>query len=274
MLCDTAGQGLQSVTWVLLLVATAVSLLALFVIGNALLRDHALTAETPEERLARLEPHWRLVRPRTAEPAPVAILVSGCDVPGDSMNFWAAMLADVGWASLVLNRHRPRRLDRLQAWRLVCSGQALSGAERAGDIAVALSALADMPGVDASRVALVGASHGGWAAMELVDHLRRETPPPGLIAWPEPPEAALARVSAVALLYPYCGVLNGGAVVQDADLQGPVPLLMVLAGDDTIVSTARCEATAERLATAGAAVQVHTLARRGSWLRPACPCMA
>lgn len=207
--------------------------------------------------MARLAPHWRVVRPEGSGPAPVAILLSGCDGPGDSMDFWAQELAGVGWASLMLDSHGPRGFDRLQAWRLVCSGQALSGGERAGDVAVALAALDGVEGVDGGRVALLGASHGAWAAMETIDRLGREAPPPGLTAWPEPRAFAAGRVQRAVLLYPYCGWFNRAAEWEPTNTA--VPVLMVLAGADTIVSIEDCEAAAAHLARAGAAVRVRTL---------------
>ncbi len=241
--------------WNVAVLATAALLVSVAVLSNLLLRDRAL--EAPEARLARLAPHWRVVLPEGPGPAPVAILLSGCDGPGDSMDFWAKELADVGWASLLLDSHIPRGLDRLQAWRLVCSGQALSGAERAGDVAVAIAALDGIEGVDSGRVVLLGASHGAWAAMEMIDRLGREAPPPGLTAWPESREAAAGRLQAAVFLYPYCGWFNRAA--EGEPTHAAVPVLMVLAGADTIVSTEDCEAAAERLARAGMAVQTHTL---------------
>lgn len=243
--------------------AGLVALALLAAAGNAAWRDEALPAEPPEARLARLAPHWRLVRPEGPDPAPVAVLLSGCDGPGDNLDLWAATLARLGWASLALDSHAPRGLDRGAAWRLVCAGQALSGAERAGDAAVAIAALEAMPGVDARRVALVGASHGGWAAMELLAALEPGAPPPpGLLAWPEPPEATRARLRGAALLYPYCGPLNE-AVGRGPSSAGPPPLLMILAGEDTVTSAARCEAEARRLAAAGARVRAVTLEGAG-----------
>ena len=145
----------------------------------------------------------------------------------------------------------------MQSWRLVCFGQALSGAERAGDVAVALAALGTMDEIDGDHVVLFGASHGAWAAMELIDRLGREALPPGLSSWPEPREVAAGRLQGVMLLYPYCGQLNRTA--EQAPTNTAIPILMVLAGKDTIVSAARCEEVATRLAREGVDVRVETL---------------
>ena len=92
------------------------------------------------------------------------MLLSGCDGVHDNMEFWANRLAARGYRALILDSHRPRGLDRFEAWRLVCAGQVLPGAERAGDLAVAL---AD-PALPAGGRIVLGASHGGWAAMEFL----------------------------------------------------------------------------------------------------------
>lgn len=212
--------------------------------------------EPPAAREARLAADWRLVRPEGPGPHKAAIVLSGCDGVHDNMDFWAGVFADTGRAALIVDSHRPRGLDRAEAWRLVCAGQALTGAERAGDIAVAMDALSRMDGIDASDVVIFGASHGGWTAMEFVATAKNGTVPPGLTGWPAPPADLLSRVSGVVLLYPYCGVLNGA---ETAGWQATPPALMILGGKDSIVSTPACLDRAGRLQGAGAAIETLVL---------------
>jgi dienelactone hydrolase len=211
--------------------------------------------ETPEARAERLVEHWRIVRPQGPGPHPAAILLSGCDGVRDNMDYWAAMFVETGRAALIVDSHTPRGLDELESWRLVCAGQALSGAERAGDVAVALHALSGMEDVS-DDVVLFGASHGGWTAMEFVTHAVADEIPPGLGRWPEAPDTLLRRVSALVLLYPYCGVLNGSTPER---WQAVPPTLFVLAETDTIVSTPDCIALAEALRSNTAAVEIATV---------------
>lgn len=196
--------------------------------------------DTPAERLARLAPHWRLLRPDTAGPHPVAVLLSGCDGVRDNMDYWARQFVAAGRAALILDSHAPRRLDRAQAWRAVCAAQVLPGSERAGDLAVALAALRDMPGIDATQVAVLGASHGGWTAMELLRQLAGTAPPPGLTDWPAPPAELAAELGPVVLLYPYCGLVS----TADGPWPDRVRVLMLLAGRDSIADPAPCRAMA------------------------------
>lgn len=193
--------------------------------------------QTPAQRLSLLSGSWRMILPQGPGPHKAAILLSGCDGVHDNMDYWARVMRAQGRAALILDSHAPRKLNRAQAWRAVCAGQILTGAERAGDLAVALAALRDMPGIDARDVAVLGASHGGWAAMELMAQLGQPDPPPGLSDWPLPPRDLAAQVGPVVLLYPYCGLISGAAA-------GPWPSgargLMLLAENDSITDPASC----------------------------------
>ena len=212
--------------------------------------------EAPEAREARLAPNLRLLLPEGPGPHPAAILLSGCDGVHDNMAFWAEALLRRGRAALIVDSHTPRGLDGDPAWRLVCAGQVLRGPERAGDVAAALDALTRTPELDPSDVVLLGASHGGWAAMEFVRLAAAGQTPPGLARWPEPPSEALARVSALVLLYPYCGFFNGA---QAEDWSGAPPALMILSQQDRVVSTPACIERAEALRASGAEVQVDII---------------
>jgi dienelactone hydrolase len=192
-----------------------------------------LRDESPQRRTERLAAEWRLVLPEGPGPHPAAILLSGCDGVHDNMDFWAAEFVRRGRAALIVDSHTPRGLDRFESWRLVCSAIALTGAERAGDVAVALEALARNDAITGD-VVLFGASHGGWTAMEFVALASSGETPPGLTAWPGPPAELLSQVSALVLLYPYCGMLNDA----DADSwRGAPPTKMILAEEDSIVRT-------------------------------------
>lgn len=203
-------------------------LLALFLPACAPVPD------APAERLRLLEPAWRILRPEGAGPHPAAVLLSGCDGVRDNMDLWAREMVARGRVALILDSHGPRGIGRAEA-SLVCVGAELRGAERAGDLAVALAALGREPGVDGRDVVVLGASHGGWTAMELVRLAGSGEVPPGLAAWPEPPGETLGRLSALVLVYPYCGLLNGAR-----GWEGGPPALMVLGGEDRVVSTPAC----------------------------------
>lgn len=252
-----AGVPKAVIWWLGGAVAAVLLVLALNTLRHA--AGVATFEDTPRERLDRLAPHWRIVRPEGAAPTPAAILMSGCDGVRDNMGYWAEQFARDGRAALVLDSHRPRGFDLLESWRLVCAGQALPGAERAGDLAVALQALRDS-GETTGDVVVFGASHGGWTAMEFVAHAAAGELPPALTAWPAPPEELLRTVSALVLLYPYCGILNGA---DDLTWPADLPVLMVLAENDGIADPDDCLAMAEALRARGAAIETHVLPGAG-----------
>ncbi|QDY71603.1 dienelactone hydrolase family protein [Qingshengfaniella alkalisoli] len=217
----------------------------------------SFTVDTPADRTRELARHWQILKPDGDGPFPAAILLSGCDGVHDNMDFWAKEMVADGRVALILDSHAPRKLDKFDSWRLVCSGQILTGAERAGDVAVALKALLDMPDVT-NDVVLFGASHGGWSAMEMVGLANSAEVPPGLTEWPQPPDAILTDLAGLVLLYPYCGVLNG---TRGENWEVGLPALMVLAENDTIVSTSACLERAEELQAVGAHMETVVIAR-------------
>lgn len=226
--------------------------LLLLIVGNTLrnFADLPLTQDSAAERRALIAPHWRMLPAGRPVTAARAITLSGCDGVHDNMGWWATMMAQSGRPALILDSHTPRGLDRFEQWRLVCAGQILPGAERAGDLAVALAA------TGAGDVALLGASHGGWTVLEFLRQLAEETPPAGLSAWPAPPDSLRARVGPVVLLYPYCGLMNQA---EAGDWSGLPPILLIAAENDRIVSTPACARLAEDLRALGARVEMVIL---------------
>ncbi|MBE3640279.1 dienelactone hydrolase family protein [Mangrovicoccus algicola] len=243
----------------LILAAAGAVLLAAALAGNALRHRAGLVLETRDLAglAAMLQPGIRLVRPAGDGPHPAALLLSGCDGVHDNMDWWAGMLARGGRAAAILDSHAPRGLDRLSSWRLVCAGQVLPGGERAGDAIAGLETLAAMPGPAPPGTLLLGASHGGWAVLEALADLITGEVPQGVEGWQSPPRDLLAGIGGAVLLYPYCGVLNTAA---RGDWHGAPPLLMILAGQDSIVSTPDCLDLAEALRARGARITVRVLA--------------
>ncbi len=208
---------------------------------------------TPEALSALLAPAYRVAMPEGEGPFPMALLFSGCDGPKDNLDRLSEALVAAGWGAVIVDSHGPRGIDRAEVWRLVCSGVTLPGAERAGDIAVALADVRAMDRVDAERIALVGASHGGWAVLDLFALSRRDEVPWGLTAWPGgSAEAALAGVRSAVLYYPYCGI---GTLVGRDGWDVDIPVLMMLVEDDSIADETDCAAIAERMVAEGRPVE-------------------
>lgn len=207
----------------------------------------AVTSDTSAERLALLETGWRMVPGGTPVADAGSVLLSGCDGVHDNMDYWGGVLAGRGYPGLIVDSHSPRGFDKLESWRLLCMGQLLPGAERAGDIATAMAA------TDKDDVVLLGASHGGWAVLEFLHQAQAAELPPGLTDWPAPPARLHDRIAAAIVIYPYCGILNGA---DEGDWSDMPPILMILAGQDELKVTPACQRMAEDLRARGATLDL------------------
>lgn len=247
--------------WWIIGAAVLVALFVLVVVGNTVGRYTGATVPRvdPETLSAHLSPHYVVTRPEGAGPFPTALLFSGCDGPRDNLPRLAGVLKARGWASIVVDSHAPRGFDTLQRWRLICAGQLLTGAERAGDIAVALADARAMPFVDADRIALVGASHGGWAVLEFLSLADNGEVPHKLTAWPRDlADAPLKGIVGAATLYPYCGTLSR---VSRRGWTSPLPVLFLLVEGDSIACETACRDLADRMG--GIGLPVETALFRG-----------
>jgi dienelactone hydrolase len=234
--------------------AAAVVLAA--VAGNSIAqyRGWGVARLEPAALSAKLAPYYRVLLPPGEGPFPTALLHSGCDGPRDNLARWADMLNAEGWAAVIVDSHAPRGLSEHEAWRLVCAGQVLQGSERAGDVLVSLADVRRMPFVDPGAIVLIGASHGGWAIMDLLalDPPRRL--PFNLASLPEGPADPLAGVAGAILAYPYCGPTNRA---RRDGWRRPVPTLMLLSADDAIAPAAQCMTVAAALEARGVPVEVR-----------------
>lgn len=243
-----------------LIIGALLLLVAIMVIAGANTARNAVRwqpfTQTPQQLHDLLSPYWRLTLPEGPGPHKAAILMSGCDGVHDNMDFWAQHFVAMGRAALIVDSHHPRLLDKNQAWRAVCAAQVLPGAERAGDIAVAMAALQARDDIDTSDLALLGASHGGWSTMELMQLLQQDAPPPGLTEWPAPRVQLEAMIGPITLLYPYCGLVSrGGEALWPHHAKG----LMILGSEDSITDSEKCLEMARDLQTRGANLIIEVI---------------
>jgi dienelactone hydrolase len=245
----------QRIRWAVMGAAAVAALLLLAVAGNSLAhyRGWAVPKLDAAALSQKLAPFYRVMTPPGAGPFPTALLFSGCDGPHDNMQRWGAMLNARGWAAMIVDSHGPRGFSEYETWRLVCAGQLFMGSERAGDVLVAIDDARRQRWVDPERILLVGASHGGWAIMDLL-----ALDPPARLPFnlarlrPDAPEDPLAGVIGTILLYPYCGRANRA---RPDGWRRPVPALFLLSVDDMVAPSGNCVAIAEAMQARGLPVE-------------------
>jgi dienelactone hydrolase len=134
-----------------------------------------------------------LALPDGVEPVAAVVLMHGCSgLPTRSVTAWQPVLVSWGYATFVVDSFGGRGL------RDVCGNALkLTGAERIPDAYGALALLARHPRIDARRVALMGFSHGGIAALGAASTWSRQRF--------APPEGPTFR--AFIPFYPYCNAI-------------------------------------------------------------------
>ncbi len=248
---------LRRFRWLLIGIAAFVALWLAVIAGNSIGRylGWFVPSDSPTSLAEALRPYYRITTPDGDGPFPTALLYSGCDGPGDNLDRWAEMLRGRGWASVIVDSHTPRGYLDLEMWRLVCAGQLMMGSERAADVLVSIVDARAMPFADPDRLVLIGASHGGWAIMELLAFEKTWRLPYGLTGLPDGAgEAPLSGVVGTILLYPYCGTANRA---RRTGWRLPAPSLFLLAGEDMIAPADDCLDVVRRLTRDGMPVEAH-----------------
>lgn len=225
--------------------ASLVLLLAVLAAGVSGIRTGWWVASRPPAEIsALLRPFDRVVTPEGAGPFPTVLLFHGCGGVNRNLSDWAELFRELGFASVIVDSFAGRGLDA----ETVCSGRALLGAERAGDVWVSLADAGRQPFVDPQRIVLAGWSHGAWSIMDLLALEAEGELPHNLDA---PPEAGLESVEGLLLVYPYCGIPARARVWRPS-----LPGLFLLAGADSVADPEPCRRLAGALRTRGDDVEV------------------
>ena len=181
----------------------------------------------------RLWPEDALHRPDGPGPFPAVVLLSGCLGVRAKDARWAERLRTQGYVTLVPDSFTGRGLTTLEQRRDVCRGLTLWGGTRASDVRASLAHLRTLPYVDPARLAVVGFSHGAWAALDLLAVASDDD---------------VRGLRAVIGFYPYCGVVSRARWLG---WRVDVPTLLLLAAEDRMVSAPQCQSVAERAAADG-----------------------
>ncbi|MFO1220913.1 MAG: dienelactone hydrolase family protein [Burkholderiaceae bacterium] len=195
-----------------------------------------------------LPAHWFPVD--APEPAPAWVLLHGCGGPygrngelSQRMREYAAWFNALGHHALVLDSLSARGERELCTQR---SGQRrVTQRERRTDALAALRWLAAQSGVDASRLGLIGWSHGGSAVLAATNLAYREV------------AAATVKPALAVAFYPGC------AAEERRGYRPAMPLLLLLGGADDWTPAAPCERMATRSTAPRPDVEVYPDAHHG-----------
>ncbi|MGQ0532030.1 MAG: dienelactone hydrolase family protein [Caulobacteraceae bacterium] len=200
-------------------------------------------AETLEQRVARLAPHFTVRRPEQATaPTPVVIMLHGCGGPRPFIAEMADAAARAGATAVVVDSFAPRRISRIAAFATVCTGARLQGRERAGDLYAAMTWARAQPWADPNRIGVIGWSHGGWTIMDALalrsgEEMRRATGLDDLEGEP------LTGLTATMIVYPYAGV---GTYAGRRDWRLAPRSTAIIAERDYIVGSSRAALERQR----------------------------
>jgi dienelactone hydrolase len=187
----------------------------------------------PEGLQPILRPHDAVYRPVGEGPFPAVILLHGCAGVRRKDVQWAEAFREQGYVALVVDSLSGRGIMSRDERRRICIGLDLWGSTRAGDLLASLAYLRSLPFVDAGRIGVVGWSHGAWAALDFLASASPEM---------------VQGLRAVVAFYPYCGIASRA---RWRGFGVDVPVLMLLAETDSIVSTSTCLRLAEEQAKRG-----------------------
>jgi len=205
---------------------------------------------TLADQVALIRPHTLIAVPDDAAgPVPAAILLHGCGGLRQVQPDYANELLAAGYGVITVDSNSARSIGRLSAMTQVCTALRLWGRERAADIEAALELAREDPRIDATRIALIGWSHGGWTVLDALDYAGEGRMPPALTHTGE--GAPLQGVQTAITLYPYCGF----PVRADGHGFAPhIPLHAILAERDMVAPHGDCERLFSRARSAGLSV--------------------
>jgi dienelactone hydrolase len=212
----------------------------------------ALQPSTLAERAGLLERHLRVMKPAGFGPFPVALQLHGCAGCQPFQNSYAEAAVKAGVAVVIVDSLRPRNMSRLDGSLFVCTGAALRGAQRAGDLYAMLDWLKRQPWADANRVVAAGWSHGGWTIMDAFAQGSGAARMTGLV---DADPALLKAVKGTFLVYPYASFPS---LTSARGWKAKPKVFAVLGGKDQVVGVGGPMKALNRLKADGLSVDVLT----------------
>lgn len=209
----------------------AVALTALLMLcGQAAIPDfETVKIPPPRDGWPELSGYWR--RPAGSHVVPAVVALHGCGgvlTRSGRMQArdrdWVDRLVAWGYAVLFPDSFNSRGFR--QICRLKARDRRVRPKDRAIDVQAAVAWIAAQPGIDASRVVLMGWSNGGSTVLRAVDQASGTVP---------------VHVKAAVAFYPGCT-----AIVSRKRWQPRVPLTILMGADDDWTPAAPCRELAAK----------------------------
>lgn len=172
-----------------------------------------------------------LYRPTGSGPFPAIVLLHPCGGIHPFVLSWGQWFAGNGYEAVVVDSFGPRNVTK------VCEGGRPDQRTRAFDAYGALAYLRTRKDVDATRIGVIGWSHGGGAVLVSDDKTFADS------------QAQSGGFRAAIALYPPCKLMPQGAVAA--------PLLLLLGDSDQWNPPGPCEHAAQALSAQGDPITVH-----------------
>ena len=156
--------------------------------------------DTLSQRFSLLAPSIHAYGPSDDIKRPAVLLFHACNGVRDHIHDYAKQIASQGYRAFVVDSFNARGWDHAYALSFVCTGVAMSGYERSGDVLAAIWGIKQRPDVDPDSLILAGWSHGGWAIMDLMTEALTKA---GEARIEDPSPDILNGIKGVFLVYPY-----------------------------------------------------------------------
>ena len=209
--------------------------------------------DTISDRFDRLEPHMSVYGPQSEAPLPSVLLFHACNGVRHHIHTYAEQVAALGYRAFVVDSFGPRGWDANTGTQMVCSGMALPGFERSGDVLAAVWGIGRRDDVNADRLVLAGWSHGAWAMMDLMTQKLLHD---GEARLKNPDPAPLRGVRGLFCVYPY---LNYPALSNTHGWHYRPKTLALLARNDFLTPCMHSEHILAHLKAEGVPMDVMTL---------------
>jgi len=222
--------------------------------------DASYGSLSPSSRRDSLAEYTDLQFPGNDGRYPLAIMLPGCMGWHPHHGQWQRELLKREFAVLHVNSFAARGLNGPSVLRQeVCSGKIVHGDERAGDLVAVLQAVWKNTRINPEKTLIMGWSHGGWTALDLLVSLESRIHLPNLT---QLPMLEVNNIKAAILYYPWCGkeALNWAGQLP-ANLQG-----FVFHGSrDAITSPKDCKRRVQRAAKNGSKLRFVELKGAFHW---------